>query len=209
MIVEVFDPSMCCSTGVCGPSVDPMLPRFAADLDWLAEHGVQVTRHNLAQEPAAFAASPAVQAALIEHGTECLPIVLVDGHTVSQGEYPTRDELAQWTGLDGKPAPKLYSESVAELVAIGAAIAANCEPCFKYHYDQARKLGVSKEDMACAVATAQRVKDTPAKAMLNLAERYLGAVTPRSDSADAPKSSCCGPSAASSAPAPPKSGCCG
>ena len=211
--VEVFDPSMCCSTGVCGPSVDPLLPRFAADLDWLAEQGMQVTRYNLSQEPAAFAAAPAVQAALTERGTDCLPLILVDGRIVSQGAYPTRAELARWTGLDGKPAPTLYSESVAELVAIGAAIAANCEPCFKYHYDQARKLGVSKADMAQAVATAQRVKDTPAKAMLDLADRYLGLKTARSDSAAA-ASSCCAPSAASdtstaSAPAAAKSGCCG
>jgi AhpD family alkylhydroperoxidase len=212
--VEVFDPSMCCSTGICGPSVDPVLPRFAADLEWLAEHGIQVTRHNLAQEPAAFAAAPAAQVALTEHGIECLPLIVVDGRIVSQGAYPTRAELAGWTGLDDKPAPTLYSESVAELVAIGAAIAANCEPCFKYHYDQARKLGVSKEDMTRAVATAQRVKDTPAKAMLELADRYLGVTTPRSDSAEAPESSCCGPTAApqahaASEPAPAKSGCCG
>ena len=104
--VEVFDPSMCCSTGVCGPSVDPMLPRFAADLDWLKEHGIQVTRHNLAQEPAAFAATAAVQAALTERGTDCLPLILIDGRIVSQGTYPTRAELASWTGLDGKPAPR-------------------------------------------------------------------------------------------------------
>ena len=214
MIVEVFDPSMCCSTGVCGPSVDPLLPRFAADLEWLAERHIQVTRHNLAQEPAAFAAAPAVQGALTEQGTECLPLILVDGRIVSQGAYPTRAELASWTGLDGTPTPTLYSESVAELVAIGAAIAANCEPCFKYHYDQARKLGVSKEDMARAVATAQRVKDTPARAMLELADKYLGVTTLSSDGVEAPKSACCGSSAVTdtstaSAPAPAKSSCCG
>jgi AhpD family alkylhydroperoxidase len=67
----------------------------------------------------------------------------------------------------------LYTESVAELVAVGAAIAANCEPCFKYHYQQARKLGVSREDMMRAVKTAQSVKETPARAMLQLAERFL------------------------------------
>jgi len=65
-------------------------------------------------------------------------------------------------------------EQVAELVAIGAAIGANCEPCFKYHYDQARKLGVSNLDMRFAVDLAQKVKDTPARTMLELAERYLG-----------------------------------
>jgi len=212
--VEVFDPAMCCSTGVCGPSVDPVLPRFAADLAWLTEHCIQVTRHNLAQEPAAFAAAPAVQAALTERGTDCLPLILVNGCIVSQGAYPARAELASWTGLDGTPPQTLYSESVAELVAIGAAIAANCEPCFKYHYDQAHKLGVSKEDMARAVATAQRVKDTPAKAMLDLADRYLGVTTQGSNSAEAATSACCGPTAVTVTsigrePAPPKSSCCG
>jgi hypothetical protein len=53
--VRVFDPAMCCSTGVCGPSVDPQLARFSADLEWLKSQGVSVERFNLAQEPAAFA----------------------------------------------------------------------------------------------------------------------------------------------------------
>lgn len=70
-------------------------------------------------------------------------------------------------------APSIYTESVQELVAIGAAIAANCEPCFKFHFDKARKLGVSNEDMLRAVQTANKVKEAPAKAVLGLAERYL------------------------------------
>lgn len=28
MKIEVFDPPMCCSSGVCGPAVDPVFPRF-------------------------------------------------------------------------------------------------------------------------------------------------------------------------------------
>lgn len=75
-------------------------------------------------------------------------------------------------------APSIFTAQVAELVAIGAAIAANCEPCFKYHYDQARKLGVSDLDMRYAVDLAQKVKDTPARNMLEMAERYLGPATP-------------------------------
>ena len=51
--VRVFDPAMCCSTGICGPSVDPELVRFAADLDWLKSQGVSVERFNLSQQPAA------------------------------------------------------------------------------------------------------------------------------------------------------------
>ena len=71
------------------------------------------------------------------------------------------------------PTPGIYTDAVAELVAIGAAIAAHCEPCFKYHFQQAGKLGVSREDMMRAVKTAQSVKEAPAKAMLQLADRYL------------------------------------
>ncbi len=95
--VEVFDPAMCCSTGVCGPDVDPVLPRFAADLQWLTEQGVEVSRHTLSQEPAAFVASAVVKASLEEHGVECLPLVLVDGRVLSMGAYPSREQMAKRT----------------------------------------------------------------------------------------------------------------
>ena len=72
--LQVFDPAMCCSTGVCGPSVDPALPRFAADLEWLKSKGLEVERYNLAQEIAAFTSNPVVKAALNSQGTKCLPL---------------------------------------------------------------------------------------------------------------------------------------
>lgn len=51
--VEVFDPPICCSTGVCGPSVDSALVRFSTDLHWLANQRIAVERYNLAQQPRA------------------------------------------------------------------------------------------------------------------------------------------------------------
>jgi len=98
-ILQVFDPPMCCSTGVCGPSVPPELARFAADLEWIRTQGCAVVRHNLAQEPRAFVENAAVKQALEERGEACLPIVLRDGTLLSAGVYPTRDELAAWVGL--------------------------------------------------------------------------------------------------------------
>lgn len=185
--LQVFDPPMCCSTGVCGPSVDPKLVRFASDLEWLAGEGVRVQRFNLAQEPQAFVMSPVVKAALEQAGNDCLPLIVVNDQIASRGVYPSRDQMAGFAGL-GTSQASIYSESVAELVAIGAAIAANCEPCFKYHHQQAKKLGVSREDMMRAVKTAQRVKDAPAKAMLQLAQKYL-----EGDQATLPVvKSCCG-----------------
>ncbi|MGF1613407.1 MAG: hypothetical protein ACFCVA_05690 [Gammaproteobacteria bacterium] len=58
-------------------------------------------------------------------------------------------------------------------MAIGAAIASNCEPCFRFHYDKAHKLGVADADVRRAVELAQQVKEAPARAVLNLAYRYL------------------------------------
>jgi hypothetical protein len=107
--LEVFDPAMCCSTGVCGVEVDPVLAQFAADLKWAQEQGVSVERHNLGQAPQAFAANPAVVKEM-EAGMDRLPIVLVDGRIVTTGMYPTRQQLAQKLGLaagaDEKPAAK-------------------------------------------------------------------------------------------------------
>jgi AhpD family alkylhydroperoxidase len=80
---------------------------------------------------------------------------------------------------------------VKELVAIGAAIAANCEFCFKFHYDKARKLGVSREDMRVAVDTALMVKNSPAKSIADLAERYLKTEPPPvEEKSDCHASSC-------------------
>jgi hypothetical protein len=104
--LRVFDPAMCCSSGVCGPSIDPQLARFAADLGWLKGQGVAVERFNLAQQPAAFAAEPAVKTALEAMGEAGLPLVMVNGEMMSRGVYPSRDELAAWTGVrTAAPAP--------------------------------------------------------------------------------------------------------
>jgi hypothetical protein len=100
--LEVYDPAMCCSTGVCGPEVDPALVTFAADLKWAAEQGIEVRRYNLGSEPQAFAANPAVVREM-EAGMDRLPVLAVDGHIVSTGIYPSREQLAAKLGLVTKP----------------------------------------------------------------------------------------------------------
>ncbi len=103
--VQVFDPAMCCSTGVCGPSIDPALMRFAADLEWLGEQGVQVQRFNLSQEPAAFAAQPIVLKAIEVQGESALPAILVGGVLKSTGAYPSREQLAAWAAAPASEKP--------------------------------------------------------------------------------------------------------
>ncbi len=94
--VQVYDKPMCCSTGICGPDVDPVLPQFAADLDWLKGQGHAVERYNLAQQPQAFIENKAIHQLLSTAGTDCLPVVLIDGEIVSQATYPSREELSTW-----------------------------------------------------------------------------------------------------------------
>lgn len=97
--LEVFDPPMCCSTGICGTDIDPVLPRFAADLEWLKTQGIQVERYNLAQEPGVFVGNEFVNAALHQEGNGCLPLILVDGRIVSRAAYPDRVALASYVGV--------------------------------------------------------------------------------------------------------------
>ncbi len=96
----------------------------------------------------------------------------------------------------GQMSQPAYTPAVAELVAIGAAIASNCEPCFRYHYGQAQKLGVSEKDMAHAVTMAQKVKEAPAKAVLDVANRYLGCSASPEEARVPPAGTCCGSSEA-------------
>ena len=95
-IIQVYDKPMCCSTGVCGPQVDPVLPQFAADLDWLKSQGNQVERFNLAQQPMAFIENKEVHQLLGSEGTDCLPLILINGKIVSRKEYPSREVMAGW-----------------------------------------------------------------------------------------------------------------
>ncbi len=174
-IMQVFDPPMCCSSGVCGPNVDVTLTRFAADLAWLKSQGIEVRRYNLAQEPLVFAEHELVKSMLTKSGEKCLPMILVDGEIVAEGAYPAREELAVLCGLDGSSTDSLYSRAVEELVAIGAAIGANCESCLEYHFREARSVGVSRDDIALAVSTARKVKETAAGKIVKLTGQALAA----------------------------------
>lgn len=91
--LAVFDPAM--------SYFDPVLVQFAADLKWVEERGVTVTRYNLGKEPQAFSDHPAV-AAELEAGSR-LPVIVADGLIVSSGTYPSREQLAQALGLAATP----------------------------------------------------------------------------------------------------------
>ena len=47
MKIEIFDPAMCCETGVCGPSIDPELMRMSTVINALKEKGIIIKREFL------------------------------------------------------------------------------------------------------------------------------------------------------------------
>ena len=98
--IEVFEPALCCATGVCGEDVDQRLVTFSADIDFIRSRGGDIARYNLASEPQAFADNESVKAFLHVSGSAGLPLVLVDGVTAMTGRYPDRIQLAIWAGLD-------------------------------------------------------------------------------------------------------------
>ncbi|TFD47726.1 arsenite efflux transporter metallochaperone ArsD [Cryobacterium frigoriphilum] len=97
--IEIFEPGLCCGTGICGVDVDQSLVTVSADLDWLRAQGAPVTRFNLAQEPLAFVDNELVRAFVHTVGQDGLPLTLVDGMTALTGRYPSRAELAKWAGI--------------------------------------------------------------------------------------------------------------
>ncbi len=102
--IQIFDPSLCCSSGVCGVDVDQALVTAAADIDWAKQQGAQIERFNLSQEPQVFAQNNTVKGFLERSGKDALPLILVDGEIALAGRYPTRTEFAQWAGLTLAPA---------------------------------------------------------------------------------------------------------
>ena len=94
--IQIFDPALCCSSGVCGTDVDQALVSFSADIDWARQNGLSVERFNLAQQPMAFAENAAVKGLLARSGESALPITLVDGEIAFAGRYPAREDLARW-----------------------------------------------------------------------------------------------------------------
>lgn len=89
----IFDPAMCCSTGVCGPSVNKELLRVSTVLNTLKNKGVLIERHNLTSNPQIFVDNKEINEILNTKGVESLPVIMVDGVVVKEGSYPTNEEF--------------------------------------------------------------------------------------------------------------------
>jgi hypothetical protein len=90
--IEVYDPPMCCATGVCGTGIDPDVVNLSTMLLRIGRHGIAVQRFNLGQQPQAFADNALVKQLLETEGKAALPLIIIDGKVHVQGRYPTAAE---------------------------------------------------------------------------------------------------------------------
>ncbi len=91
--ISVYDPAMCCSTGLCGASVDQQLLQVARDLRRFEAEGVKVERFNLAQQPDVFVQNARIAGLMQAFGDKALPVTMINGDIFVYGRYPSRDEV--------------------------------------------------------------------------------------------------------------------
>jgi hypothetical protein len=91
--VRVFDPEMCCTTGICGPAPDPALIEFNSALERLRSEGADVQRYQLSRNPRSFVGNPEVYRLLLQQGPAALPVTVVDGTVVAVGRYPSYEQM--------------------------------------------------------------------------------------------------------------------
>jgi len=107
MKIEIYDPPMCCSTGLCGPTIDPVLVATNDAVLALKKQGIEVERYNLSQQPKVFLANEKVADLLHGNGKKILPITIVNGKVFKTGGYPSYEDLCQALGIEplkkGKP----------------------------------------------------------------------------------------------------------
>lgn len=188
-LIEVYDPAMCCSTGVCGPDVDDSLADFANDVKWMKGQGIEVNRFNLGQEPEVFKSNPTVLSKLKNEGSDVLPIIMINGEVVSQGGYPDRRQLSDWLSLDKSV---LKTENPAQITEellqnVEKAITKGDEIELQIHFRKAEEAGITQQELVQSMQAGINNRQRDTQSMLDTANSLLGI-----------QASCCSPG----------SGCC-
>lgn len=94
--MSIFEPAMCCETGLCGIGIDSELLRISTVMSNLQKNGITAARFNLNSAPQAFVSNSEVNKLIMGDGVESLPATLIDGKIVKIKAYPTNEEIAAW-----------------------------------------------------------------------------------------------------------------
>jgi hypothetical protein len=91
--VELFDPPMCCSTGLCGPTLDQTLLNVNEMVINLGKEGLKIERYQMTSNPNAFLNNPDVMRLVQEQQLTALPITVIKGKVIKTGAYPDLNEI--------------------------------------------------------------------------------------------------------------------
>lgn len=91
--VEIFDAPMCCPTGMCGPTIDPVLLDVNEMILSLQSEGITVGRYQMASHAQTFVSNREVFRLVREKQLAALPITVVKGSVIKVGAYPTLAEV--------------------------------------------------------------------------------------------------------------------
>jgi hypothetical protein len=92
-VIELFDPPMCCPTGLCGPSLDQTLLNVSEMIMAVQAEGTTVERYQMTSHPQKFMQNNDVMRLVREQQMAALPITAVHGQVIKTGAYPTLEEL--------------------------------------------------------------------------------------------------------------------
>lgn len=176
--IEVYDPAMCCNTGVCGPDVDQSLADFANDVKWLKAQGYEVNRFNLGQEPMAFKSNTTVLSRLKQAGSEILPIIFINGEMFSEGGYPDRQQLIEWLApfsekvVNGSAQPSDQTDKI--LNELEVAVARGEESEMRTLFQQGESVGISVQLLVNAMQKGINIRQSVTQSTLRTANELLG-----------------------------------
>lgn len=97
--IEIFEPGMCCPTGLCGPSINTELMRISTVVNTLEKNNVKIKRYNLTSNTKEFIENKMINDLVKENGENILPVTIVGGKIQKKGAYPTNEEFIKWTGV--------------------------------------------------------------------------------------------------------------
>jgi len=97
--VRIYDPALCCPTGLCGVNIDPELMRIAVVIESLKKKGVIIERFNLRDHPQVYVDTKAVNECLMKESAEILPITTLDGEVILTKKYPTNKQISEWLNV--------------------------------------------------------------------------------------------------------------
>lgn len=94
--MTIYEPAMCCETGLCGVGINPELLRVSTVFNNLKKQGVSVARFNLNNFPQEFINNAEINKLINSEGVDALPATVIDGKIVKTSAYPTNEEIIAW-----------------------------------------------------------------------------------------------------------------